>query len=232
MTDSPQPAFDAYDTSYEAMVQKSIDFSGLSFDFVAEAKANLIAELIARQLPGCERANLLDVGCGVGALHPMLSARVGSVHGADISSACIERARRDNPHAQYTAYDGERLPFEDGAFDVAVTVCVLHHVPPAQWSAFVGELRRAVRPGGLVAIIEHNPFNPLTRLAVMRCPFDADAVLVRRARAKALLSAAGCRDIGSRHYLFFPWRAGWARAIERRIGWLPMGAQYVAYGRA
>ena len=48
-----------------------------------------------------------------------------------------------------------------------------------QLAGFVADMVRVTRPGGLVCVIEHNPLNPLTRLAVNRCPFDADAVLLR-----------------------------------------------------
>ena len=60
-------------------------------------------------------------------------------------------------------------------------------------------MRRVVRPGGLLCIIEHNPFNPLTRLAVVRCEFDRDAVLLPALapRAPIAAAAAGSRISGS-----------------------------------
>ena len=100
------------------------------------------------------------------------------------------RLRRTRP-CRYEAYDGERLPYDDERFDVAFAICVLHHVRPAERPRFVGELRRVVRPGGLVALFEHNPLNPLTRLAVHRCAFDGDAVLLRAGEAQHVARASG-----------------------------------------
>src|SRR5262249_21983054 len=90
------------------------------------------------------------------------------------------------------------------------------------------EAKRVVRPGGLVCLIEHNPFNPFTRLAVLRCPFDADAVLLSAREAKRLLASAGLLGIEAGHFLFFPTES--LRPLERRLRKLPLGAQYLAVG--
>jgi len=150
----------------------------------------------------------------------------------DVSAACIERARADHPGASYDVYDGAQLPLEDGRFDVVFTACVMHHVPPSDWPAFAAELKRVTRPGGLVCVIEHNPLNPATRLSVMRCPFDEDAVLLRRSRTEALLRQAGLSDIASRFFVFVPSTRPWALKLERSLAGLPLGAQYAAFGRA
>ncbi|MDR3509831.1 MAG: methyltransferase domain-containing protein [Caulobacteraceae bacterium] len=226
------PAFDAYDETYAGVVQESVAFSGLSYDFFLRSKAGLLAELMAEHLRGCPAPKVLDVGCGVGALHPLLAPLCGSLHGADISMACIEQARRDNPTVAYRSYTGVGLPYADDEFDMTIAICVMHHVPPADWPAFAAELKRITRPGGLVCVIEHNPFNPLTRLSVMRCPFDEDAVLLKCAQTRALLAAAGLSDGQSRYFVFTPSTQPWARALERKLARLPMGAQYAAFARA
>src|SRR5690606_175155 len=102
----------------------------------------------------------------------------GTITGCDVSEKSVERARRENGYARYDTSASDVLPYADGQFDIALTVCVMHHVPPTRWQAFLREMRRVVRPGGIAVVIEHNPFNPLTRLAVARCAFDADAVLL------------------------------------------------------
>jgi hypothetical protein len=89
-----------------------------------------------------------------------------------------------------------------------------------------------VRPGGLVCVIEHNPLNPLTRLAVSRCEFDRDAVLLGAGKARKLMAAGGLREIGARYFLLLPWDATPARRLEGALGHLPLGAQYAAFGTA
>ena len=96
-------------------------------------------------------------------------------------------------------------------------ICVLHHVAPAEWAHFLSEMRRVVRPGGLICVIEHNPLNPLTRLAVSRCEFDRDAVLLGASTTRKLMAAGGLREIGSRYFLLLPWEAKPARRVELRF---------------
>jgi SAM-dependent methyltransferase len=171
---------------------------------------------------------MLDVGCGVGELHPLLCGMFGRMCGADISGASIAEARIRNPKVQYDAYVGETLPYDSATFDLSIAICVLHHVQPPQWVGFVREMRRVVRPGGLVCLIEHNPLNPLTRLAVARCEFDHDAVLLRAGRARALMAAAGLHDIRSHYFLLLPSAAALARRVEHALRRIPLGAQYIA----
>jgi SAM-dependent methyltransferase len=144
----------------------------------------------------------------------------------DVAAGALEEARRRNPSVSYDAYDGERLPFADASFDVAFTVNVLHHVAPGRREAFVDRMRRVVRPGGLGLVFEHNPFNPLTRWAVHRCAFDRGVTLSRRGTSRELMARCGWRVTEARYILFFPWRHAALAAIERRLGWLPLGAQY------
>ncbi|RVD35866.1 SAM-dependent methyltransferase, partial [Mesorhizobium sp. M4A.F.Ca.ET.020.02.1.1] len=75
------------------------------------------------------------------------------------------------------------------------------------------------------------PYNPLTRIAVFRCPFDEDAVLLGAGEAARLLRDAGFRYIRSEHFLLLPSARPFARKVERALAALPLGAQYacVAY---
>jgi ubiquinone/menaquinone biosynthesis C-methylase UbiE len=160
--------FDKYDKSFGAVVQSSIDFSGLPHSFFTAAKADALRELITTRLHGTRNLHMLDVGCGIGEFHPFVRGMFGRICGADVSAASIAQARIRNPEVQYEAYLGETLPYDDAALDLSIAICVLHHVPPPQWVGFLREMRRVVRSGGLVCLIEHNPLNPLTRLAVAR----------------------------------------------------------------
>ncbi|WP_024509176.1 class I SAM-dependent methyltransferase [Bradyrhizobium sp. ARR65] len=223
--------FDSYRSNYRDVVQSSIDFSGLPHSFFMRAKADLLRELIGERL-GQDKPAMLDVGCGVGSFHPLLRGIVGRLSGIDVSAASIAQAHADNRDVDYRAFDGRRFPFDDAGFDLVTAICVLHHVPPEEWAQFMQEMRRVTRPGGLVCIIEHNPLNPLTRLAVARCEFDRDAVLLGAGKARKLMMAGGLLEIGARHFLLLPWETKPARRIERGLSNLPLGAQYAAFGTA
>lgn len=222
--------FDEIEDRYEAIVEQSIDFSGLRHDFFMAAKADLLTKIVDQHFGAQERPSLLDVGCGVGRLHPHLQGRFDRITGCDVSEKSVIRARRDNGFASYDTSSAEHLPYPDGEFDIALTVCVMHHVPPVNWVAFLEEMRRVVRAGGLAVVIEHNPFNPLTRLAVARCPFDADAVLLSPGRTRKAMLEAGFMDVSNRNFLFLPTAAPAARRFEGLIERIPLGAQYAAIG--
>ena len=174
---------------------------------------------------------MLDVGCGVGLTDSYLRSRFGSLSGVDVAAGAVEEAARRNPWADYRAYDGVTLPYSDGSFDVSFTICVMHHVDGPGRDRFAAEMARVTRPGGVVAVLDHNPLNPLTRLAVRRCEFDAHCELLRRGRARGILGAAGLEMVDSRYILFFPWRADVLRRVEAGLRWLPLGAQYAVAAR-
>ncbi|MHA6297815.1 class I SAM-dependent methyltransferase [Devosia sp. CAU 1758] len=224
--------FDRIESQYEELVERSIEFSGLGHDFFMAAKADLLGRIAASHFPDRQNLNLLDVGCGVGRLHPHLKGQFASISGCDVSEKSVARARRDNPFADYAVSAESGLPYADAGFDIVLTACVMHHVPPAQWVSFLAEMRRVLRPGGVAVIIEHNPFNPLTRLAVARCPFDVDAVLLSSGKSRRLLLEAGFARPQTQNFLFLPTAAPAARRFEQAFKWLPLGAQYAAIGTA
>ena len=218
--------FNDYKETYQQEVQQSIAFSGLDVDFFTEVKARYLVELAQRHFGETNSLNVLDIGCGVGLTDRFLIPHFGAMQGVDVAEGLVEKAAEFNTTARYQAYDGTRLPFDDNTFDIVFAICVMHHVPPAQWESFTKEMRRVTKKGGLAAVFEHNPFNPLTRLAVNRCEFDADAVLLRQTKTSALFAGSGFMPKEKRFILFFPFRKAIFAKLERLINWLPLGAQY------
>lgn len=224
--------FDDFADSYERDIEKSIAFSGAEHALFLRIKADLLVDLAGRHLGDVSKLEVLDVGCGVGEAHRFLEGRFGALHGVDVAGDAVGRARERHPWATYTtSRAGDPMPFEEGVFDLAFAVCVVHHVPPKDWLGFVTEMRRVVRPGGVVAVFEHNPLNPLTRKVVNDCEFDADAVLLSRRRAAVLQRDAGLERLESPYIVFFPREGRTLRAIERYLRWLPVGAQYYVASR-
>src|ERR1043166_496192 len=223
-----------FDTSRKeyrhALVQAPIGFSGLSYEFVPVAKADIMRAVIAARFGPEAKPSALDVGCGIGVLHRYIRDRFARLCAVDVSTGCLEQAARANSGVEYRAYSGAELPFASGEFDFAFAICVLHHVPPEEWLGFIREMARVIRPGGVVCIIEHNPLNPLTQLSVRRCEFDRDAVLLPAWRTARLMANAGLREIDNRYFLLLPSAAAPARAIERGLTRVPLGAQYITCG--
>jgi ubiquinone/menaquinone biosynthesis C-methylase UbiE len=222
--------FDSYNESYDDAVNRAIAFSGQKVEAFTLAKARDLLRTIASHFGSPHQLNLLDVGCGIGNYHPLLTPAVGSVNGVDVSSACIVKAQERNPGASYAAYDGDRLPYPDDNFDVVFCICVIHHVLPNRWQNFVNEMRRVTRSGGLTVVYEHNPKNPLTRKVVRDCAFDRDAVLLTMAQSRALLEGAGCADVTTNSILTLPPIGGLFEKLDLLFAKLPFGSQYRAIG--
>lgn len=223
--------FDGYEDRYEQVIERAIAFSGQEHAFFLEAKARRLLELAHRHLGDPAGLRVLDVGCGPGLLDRFLDDFAG-LHGTDISEAMVEKAARANPKVGYRLSTEARLAFEDGTFDLSFAVCVLHHVPPDRQGRLLGEMRRVTRPGGLVAVFEHNPLNPLTRLVVSRCEFDEEASLLGLRATRTLLSAAGLKPLEAGYILFFPWRGALFERLGDLLSPLPLGAQYYVVGSA
>lgn len=232
MTDKARAAdLNQYRDSYREVVQDSLALPGAEAEFFIRAKAQMVVEL-ARELREPASLAALDVGCGVGETDRFLEGKFGSLSGVDIAPDLLARAAEVNSWASYRSYSqGAPIPHPDESFDLSFAICVLHHVPPPDWDRFVADMVRVTRPGGLVAIFEHNPLNPLTRRSVRNCEFDEGVVMLKRSRTKKLLKKHGLAVSRAPYIVFFIREGRLLSRIERGLGWLPAGAQYYVAGR-
>lgn len=215
--------------SYRESIDDAISFIGADHEFFIAAKGEMINRFVEEHFGSSAPVALLDVGCGHGYVHPPLVAAGHRVTGVEIAADVLDVARQANPTVDYRPYDGETLPFPDASFDGAIAMCVVHHVPVPQWDMFAREMRRVVRPGGFIAVFEHNPLNPLTRYVVATCPIDEGVTLVRRRRLEGMLRSAGCKSVRSSYIFFTPFGRRFFRWLDRKLAWLPLGAQYFTF---
>ncbi len=229
--DSKQVSFDDYVETYKSKIDDSIGFIGQEVDFFIEIKAELLLRLAQKSFGQLVNIKALDIGCGVGLVDKFLKVRIKNLCGVDIEEGVVEKAKLNNPEVNYMIYDGARLPFEDNTFDLCFAINVMHHVPPAMWENFAIEMQRVLKAGGIAAVFEHNPFNPLTRKVVRDCEFDRDAVLLNHGKIKSLFKTANLKVFDDAYIVFFPFQAKLFRSIESALGWLPLGAQHYVTGR-
>lgn len=222
--------FDNHTKDYSEQVQRAIPVVAVKHEVFLSEKANQLVQLCLKQFGATSKLRVLDVGCGVGLMESALIGNFKSLVGVDVASESIEKAKETVRGAEFFKYDGVKLPFEEAKFDVVFACCVFHHIPAEQRSAVAQEMSRVCVNGGLIVIFEHNPLNPITRLIVSRCEFDQDAVLLQTLESKKLLREAGLDKISCKQILYFPWRHKILKAIERLLSWIPLGAQYIAYG--
>jgi len=121
--------------------------------FLRRSAERNAAFLLPRLEPG---QRLVDVGCGPGAITAGLAERVapGPVVGIDRDASYVAAARQrwDRPNLRFEEGDAVALPLDDGAVDVAFLHAVLQHVDsPIE---VLREVRRVVRPGGVVAVAD------------------------------------------------------------------------------
>lgn len=102
---------------------------------------------------------LLDFGCGIGTISVGLAQAVdpGEMHGIDMAESEIQLATAvaqagGHANVKYRVADVTDLPFDDDFFDVAHCHHVLMHVPDT--AAVLREVKRVLKPGGLIACSE------------------------------------------------------------------------------
>jgi demethylmenaquinone methyltransferase/2-methoxy-6-polyprenyl-1,4-benzoquinol methylase len=107
----------------------------------------LAAEAVVQ--PG---ARVLDACCGTGDLAIESERQGGVVTGLDFAPLMLERARAKSSTIEWLEGDLLALPFPDDAFDAATVGFGVRNV--ADLELALGELRRVLRPGGGLAVLE------------------------------------------------------------------------------
>ena len=131
--------------------------------------------------------DMVDIGCGGGALVRDLTALGARVVGIDISESQLATARSRDPGsgARYLVGRAQALPLGDGEMDAAVFMRALHHVAPSDLPVALGEAARVLRPGGIVYVAEPLAEGDYFELVSL----VEDEVDVRRAAQEALAHA-------------------------------------------
>jgi demethylmenaquinone methyltransferase/2-methoxy-6-polyprenyl-1,4-benzoquinol methylase len=106
---------------------------------------------------------VLDICCGTGDVAVAALRAGGRVTGLDFSERMLERARRKSADVEWVQGDALALPFEDGSFDAATAGFGVRNLDDLERG--LAELRRALRTGGRVAILE------ITRPSGLLAPF-------------------------------------------------------------
>jgi SAM-dependent methyltransferase len=219
-----KPEFDQFAHNYESVTSQNTSFFDADAYYFGRYRSNIV-----KKFAGSRADNILDFGCGVGlGVSPLRELFPKSrIVGCDPSQESLALARAREP-------DGEFL--ESGAisqgprFDIITAVCVFHHIVPSDRPSALRYCYERLKPGGRLFIFEHNPFNPVTRHLVSRCPVDRDAILLTPKETAKRMQQAGFALTAAEYCLFFPKALAFLRPIEPYLGWLPLGGQYFSVG--
>lgn len=223
--------FDEFARDYREIHNENIRLTGADSHYFSEFKVKWLREYYGSSEP----ESILDLGAGDGTCLSYFSRYfpASCLFGIDVSEKSIEEAAAKNiPKTSVLAYNGTEIPVEPESFDLILVATVMHHIRFELHEGLMKEALRVLKPGGKIFIVEHNPWNPVTRHMVNTCPFDADAVLLRPGYTRRLLKYCGFAKVKNQYTLFFP-RGGFFRSfhfLEKYLAAFPAGGQYVSIG--
>lgn len=134
-----------------------------SYDNVAELYANTFNDIkvrrdeyswIVEHFPKKKKVDMLDIGCGNGALLNELATKLNKGIGIDASENLLNHARdinRTNPNLIFKKTSKPDLPFEDNSFDVVVSLLSLRYL---DWDPIFKEINRVLKKDGKLIIID------------------------------------------------------------------------------
>jgi SAM-dependent methyltransferase len=221
--------FDAFAENYDSELNRGLRLSGESKEYFAESRMLRLRARLAEL--GLEPGTALDFGCGTGSATPFFFGILGiqRLLGTDPSESSLAEARRQ--WGEFPATYCVSTAGWEGSCDLAFCNGVFHHIPVAERDAAFAAVRGTLKPWGVFAFWENNPWNPLTRLAMRRVPFDADAILVWPHEAKRRLRENGFEVLRTDYAFFFPKFLSAFRFLEPWLRWLPLGGQYLVLCR-
>ena len=102
-----------------------------------------------------DKGPICDFGCGPGHVARYLHEHGADVCGIDLSEAMVAQARRLNPDIPFHQGNMLALDVADGAWAGIVAFYSLIHIPPAEVEMALREMRRTLRPNGLLLLAFH-----------------------------------------------------------------------------
>ena len=223
--------FDQYATEYSHLLNDPLRDRFTSDPvFFHRRKWMLIRDFFAQRNVNPSNLRWLDVGSGQGELLRLAGGSFAQAVGCDPSSKMIQSCPGEEVYEQPSPAE---FPFPDRSFDFITAVCVYHHVHGGDRALLTKSIQRVLKPGGLFCMIEHNPWNPVTRTIVGRCAVDVDAELLAASNASQLLNAGGFELLRTIYFLYLPEKLfGHFGAMERPLERAPLGGQYALLGQA
>jgi SAM-dependent methyltransferase len=144
---------DAARAVYDASADRYVEFAGTELGAATEGPLDRsLLEAFVQMVVARGGTHVADVGCGPGRVAAFLAGRDLEVVGVDVSPEMLGHARRAHPGIAFEEGRLDQLPLLDGSLDGAVCWYSIIHAPPALLDGIFNELRRTLRPGGVLLI--------------------------------------------------------------------------------
>jgi ubiquinone/menaquinone biosynthesis C-methylase UbiE len=147
---------------------------------------------------------VLDLGCGNGRLLGIFKERKINIDyiGVDNSDKLVEEAKKNFPGVNFQIANALKLPFPENYFDKVYSIAVLHHIPSKELrSQFLKEIKRVLRPGGLLILTVWNLWR-------------------RKTACKSFFENAFLKIIGKSKLdfkdTFYPWKSNEGKTLAQR----------------
>jgi SAM-dependent methyltransferase len=185
-----------------AMINRKISDVQNSYDLVAdEFVRRIFGELehkpFDRQLLDrfAERVSAIgpvcDMGCGPGHIARYVHERGAQAIGIDLSPAMVEHARRLNPGIEFKQGDMRSLEIQDESFGGIAAFYSIIHIPHAEVVSVLSEMKRLLRPGGLLLLAFHIGNHVLHMEEWWGRQVSVDFVFYRTEEMQGFLDSAG-----------------------------------------
>ena len=221
--------FDEYAASYDKDLHKALSVSGVDKNYFAHGRMAWLAAWL--QAKALATGSVLDFGCGTGSATPFIKQCIKprSVVGVDVSADSLSVAR-ETFGADDTSFSLIEQP-SPNRFDIAFCNGVFHHIDPTERKESLAYGFASLKPGGIFALFENNPWNPATRYVMSRCSFDKDAITLPPPETRRRMQEVGFEILSTRFLFIFPALLKLLRSLETPLSPLPFGTQYVVIGK-
>lgn len=221
--------FDKSAREDQTLFKPWLRIAGASREHFARSRLNWLWHLLREQ--GFAPKRVMDFGCGTGMSLGLLTdiLQAEEVVGLDTSEESLAVARETigDPDVHLATPDGY-LPRQD--LDLVFCNGVFHHIPVADRPAAMNYVNRCLRPGGLIAMWENNPWNLVHAIAMKYSEIDKNAVPLSPPQSRQLVSSGPFQILRTDYLFFFPGSFTWLRPLENRLNGVPLGAQYQVLG--
>ena len=178
--DDTQSSYDRVAEEYTRRMLAELDHKPLDRELL---------ERFAAQVAHAGR--VCDLGCGPGQVARYLRDHGADAFGIDLSPAMVELARRSHPGMVFQQGDMRALPLADGALAGVAAFYSLIHIPRAEVTAVLKEIRRVLQPNGLLLAAFHRGDEIRHLDEWWDQPVSVDFVFFERDEMADYLQAAG-----------------------------------------